>query len=108
MEQLRDITNLEVAPDTDQGYKIMTNEAKLMEAMWAFLFWQTAHPTELVKMTAGKHDYEVVLFSHDSKEEAKRLESEVKEKLKFLYGTSINYLEDMGTYVIHLIWKKED
>lgn len=85
----------------------MNNEARLMEAMWAFLFWQTAHPTELVKMTSGKHDYEVALFSHDSKEEAKRLQSEVKEKLKFLYGTSINYLEDMGTYVIHLNWMKE-
>lgn len=78
-----------------------------MEAIWAFLYWQTAHPTELVKITAGAIDYEVTLFLHGSNEEAKRLESEVKEKLNLLYRTYIQNLEEMGVYTIHLNWNKE-
>ncbi len=79
-----------------------------MEAIWAFLYWQSAHPTELVKMTASEYYYEVILFLHDSHEEAKRLEREVKEKLKLLYRTDIQNSKDMGAYVIYLNWEKED
>ena len=78
-----------------------------MEAIWAFLFWQTARPTDMVRISAGGFDYEVTLFIDEGMEVAKRLESEMKERCRFLYGTHVNELEECNARVIHLIWEKE-
>lgn len=86
----------------------MNNEAKLMEAMWAFLFWQSARPTDYVKITAGADGYEVILFIDEDMEVAKRLESEMKEKCRFLFGTQVIELEGHKSPVIYLKWEKED
>lgn len=86
----------------------MNNEARLMEAMWAFLFWQTARPTDMMRITAYKFNYEVTLFIDEDMEVAKRLESEMKEKCRFLYGTHVNELKECNARVVYLIWEKED
>lgn len=107
VEQLRDITNLEVAHDTDKVHRTMNNEARLMEAIWAFLFWQSARPTDMVKISADGFDYDVTLIIDEGTEVAKKLESEMKEKCRFLHDTYINVLEDCNAQAIHFIWEKE-
>lgn len=99
---------LEVAPDTDQGYKIMTNEDMLREAMNLFHEWSHTYSNELVTMSSRSHTIDVIVFHECTEDVAEQIADEANQKVLGQFAAYVHKLTAGYKCTISIVWMKED
>lgn len=108
VEQLRDITNLEVAHDTDKVHRIMTNEAKLNEAIKLFKEWSNTYRHELVTIRTQLHTIDVTLIHECAEDVAELVANAANQKVQGQLAAYVQGIEDSENCSISIVWMKED